>query len=377
MDTPRTSLSDSVTDTIDQVEAELRANPRKWLVTGVAGFIGSHLLARLLALGQTVVGLDNFETGKAGNLNEVLSQAKAEDSRRFQFIEGDVRELRVCRGACEGVDIVLHEAGLGSVPRSIENPIATHEVNVSGFLNMIFAARDSKVGRFVYASSSSVYGEVPGQSKQEEILGEPLSPYALSKKIDELYAKIFTQVYKVESIGLRYFNVFGARQDPEGPYAAVIPRWTAALQAQKPCIIYGDGETSRDFCYVENVVQANILAGMAPANSPAVNQIYNVGAGGETSLNQLFTMIRDRLAEGDRRLRDATAQRQPFREGDIRRSLADISKARKLLGYSPRFNVAAGLDKTLLGATRASDAALLATEMAANAAADVRPVHAA
>jgi len=339
-------------NTLANIEAELLGSPRKWLVTGAAGFIGSHLAERLIALGQSVVGLDNFETGNAGNLEAITARCGARAPRRFQFIEGDVRELSACRAACAGVDIVLHEAGLGSVPRSIADPIATHEVNVSGFLNMMVAARDAGVGRFVYATSSSVYGDLPGLKKVEDSLGLPLSPYALSKLIDEQYARVFAQLYGVESIGLRYFNVFGPRQDPNGAYAAVIPRWAATLRAHGECFIYGDGETSRDFCYVDNVVQANLLAGMAERGSASVNQIYNVGAGAETSLNQLYTMIRERLAIHDPGLRAATATHQEFRAGDVRRSLADIDKAKRLLGYAPAHSVAAGLDETLGAAHR-------------------------
>jgi UDP-N-acetylglucosamine 4-epimerase len=334
-------------NTIANIEAELLGSPRKWLVTGAAGFIGSHLAERLLALGQSVVALDNFETGNPENLAAVTARGGAQAARRFQFIEGDVRELDVCRAACAGIDIVLHEAGLGSVPRSIANPIATHEVNVSGFLNMMVAARDAGVGRFVYATSSWVYGDLPGLKKVEDTLGIPLSPYALSKLIDEQYARIFAQVYGVESIGLRYFNVFGPRQDPAGAYAAVIPRWAATLRAHEECVIYGDGETSRDFCYVDNVVQANILAGMAERGSASVNQIYNVGAGAETSLNELYALIRERLSTFDPGLRAALATHQAFRAGDVRRSLADIGKAKRLLGYAPAHTVASGLDETL------------------------------
>jgi UDP-N-acetylglucosamine 4-epimerase len=359
-------------DAIEKVEAELKSSPRKWLVTGAAGFIGSHILARLLSLGQQVVVLDNFETGKPENLTAALAQAGKENAKGFQFIEADVRNLASCRAACAGVNIVLHQAGLGSVPRSIENPIATHEVNVSGFLNMIFAARDAGVGRFVYATSSSVYGNMTGQYKVEDEVGEPLSPYALSKKIDELYAKIFAHTYAFESIGLRYFNVFGARQDPEGPYAAVIPRFVSALAEGKRCTIYGDGETSRDFCYVDNVVQANILAGTAPKGSTAVNQVYNVGAGRETSLNQLHGMIRDRLAEENRSISAFEPVYQPFREGDVRRSLADINKARTLLGYAPGWTVATGLARTIDETLAAQKAA--PSEQRHPAASEARPI---
>jgi UDP-N-acetylglucosamine 4-epimerase len=243
---------------------------------------------------------------------------------------------------------VLHEAALGSVPRSIADPLETHRVNVDGFLQLFVAARDAGVSRVVYASSSSVYGDVPARSKAEGVVGEPLSPYALSKRVDELYAALFARVYGVESIGLRYFNVFGPRQDPEGPYAAVIPRWVASLRAGERCVLFGDGETSRDFCYVENVVQANLLAATVAAGSEAVNQVYNVGADAETTLDQLFVLLRDRLAGSDPSLRTARPEYQPFRVGDVRTSRADIGKARRLLGYAPAHSVASGLDEMLL-----------------------------
>jgi UDP-N-acetylglucosamine 4-epimerase len=332
---------------IERVEAELLARPRKWLVTGAAGFIGSHLAGRLLSLGQQVVALDNFETGSPKNLDAIVALADPQSARRLHFIEGDIRKLEVCRAACAGVEVVLHEAGLASVPRSLEDPLSSHEVNVGGFLNLLVAARDAGVGRFVYASSHTVYGDLPAKCLVEETLGEARSPHALSKRIDELYARSFQISYGLESIGLRYFNVFGPRQDSSGANAAVIPRWVAALRAHAPVVIYGDGETSRDFCYVENVVQANLLAGAAARGSEAVNQLYNVGAGAETTLNLLFEMIRDRLAVADPPLRKAVAAYQAFRPGDVKRSRADISKARRLLGYAPGHSVASGLDETL------------------------------
>jgi len=332
---------------LENTEMQLLAQPRSWLVTGAGGFIGSHLVERLLSLGQRVVGLDNFETGSPDNLRDVLAQVGPEAARHLRFIEGDIRDLSLCRRACAGSNIVLHEAGLGSVPRSIEDPLSTHQVNIDGFLNMMIAVRDAGVSRFVYATSSSVYGDRPGLSKVEHRVGSPRSPYALTKRVNELYAQIFSGLYGVETIGLRYFNVFGRRQNPEGPYAAVIPRWIAALLEHKKCVIFGDGETSRDFCYVENVLQANLLAAVAAPRSPAVNQIYNVGAGKLTTLNRLFATMRGRLAARDPRVRGAKPIYQPFRPGDVRHSKANISKARRLLGYAPSHSLSSGLDETI------------------------------
>jgi UDP-N-acetylglucosamine 4-epimerase len=323
---------------IEEVEAGLREKPLRWLVTGAAGFIGSHLVERLLALGQSVVGLDNFSTGHRHNL-----PAK---SPGWSFLEGDIREPLVCRAACEGVDLVLHQAAVGSVPRSIEDPIRTHQSNVDGFLNILVAARDAKVRRFVYASSSSVYGDAPKLPKREGEEGRLLSPYAVSKAINETYAANFEKVYGIRTVGLRYFNVFGPRQDPNGAYAAVIPRWIAALAKGQRCEIYGDGETSRDFCYVANAVQANLLGAMAEGQG-VTDAVYNVAVGGKTSLKQVYAMIRDRVA----RKVPAAAGLEPvfkeFRAGDIRDSQADISRAQSRLGYAPTHSVEQGMDPTV------------------------------
>jgi UDP-N-acetylglucosamine 4-epimerase len=326
----------------DDVCSALRARPRNWLVTGAAGFIGSHLTEALLALGQRVVGLDNFATGHRRNIDAVLSALPPEQGALLRFVEGDIRDAETCRRACEGVDHVLHQAALGSVPRSLEDPRSSHDTNVTGFLNVLAAARDAKVSRLVYASSSSVYGDHPGLPKVEDAVGEPLSPYAATKRANELYASAFRQGYGLEAVGLRYFNVFGPRQDPSGPYAAVMPRWFAALLAGDPVHIYGDGETSRDFCFVANVVQANLLA--ATSTRPgAAGQVYNVAVGERTTLTDLFRLIREQVA----RYRPAAAQVEPiygqFRPGDVRHSLADIGKARELLGYAPTHGVRAGL----------------------------------
>jgi UDP-N-acetylglucosamine 4-epimerase len=303
---------------------QLRSERRRWLVTGAAGFIGSHVVEQLLAHGQEVRGLDNFATGKRENLFP-----------ECEFIEGDIRDAAVCARACAGVDLVLHQAALGSVPRSIAHPAETHAVNVDGFVHMALAARDAGVKRFVYASSSSVYGDEPTLPKVEARIGTPLSPYAVTKRVDEIYAETFQRNYGLACVGLRYFNVFGARQDPNGPYAAVMPRWFAALAAGEACIINGDGETSRDFCYVLNAVQANVLAALAPK----ATGVYNVAFGARTTLRELHDMIRARVGTGgEPRFAD-------FRAGDIRHSLADISRARAELGYAPEFAVAAGLDE--------------------------------
>ena len=323
--------------------ARLKGDRKIWLVTGVAGFIGSNLLQRLLDLGQVVVGLDNFSTGKPGNLENVRELVGAAAWHRFNFHEGDIRDLDACRKACQGVEIVLHQAAIGSVPRSIKDPINTHQSNVDGFLNMLVAARDAEVERMVYASSSSVYGDDPGLPKLESRTGHPLSPYALTKVIDEAYAAVFGRAYGFKPIGLRYFNVFGPRQDPDGPYAAVMPKWIAALLAEQTCLIHGDGETSRDFCFVANAVQANLLAGTAPDS--AMGEVFNVSFGGTTTLTQLYWMILERLAAVRPRLPRHEPKYTPAREGDIRHSQADLSKIRDVLGYQPTHSVAEGLDE--------------------------------
>lgn len=321
---------------------ELVAEPRTWLVTGVAGFIGSNLLQELLALGQRVVGLDDFSTGYQTNLDEVLD---GDASGTFRLVEGDIRDLDACRAACDGVDYVLHQAALASVPRSIDDPLTNTRVNVDGFLNVLAAARDAGVRRVVYASSSAVYGDATDIPQSEDRVGRVLSPYAAAKKTNELYADVFQRTYGLQSIGLRYFNVFGRRQDPEGAYAAVIPRWVSNLLNGEPCDIYGDGETSRDFIYVANAVQANLLA--ATADKHATGEVYNIACGHETSLNELFRMIRLGLTG----YQPSVAQQKPvydgFRPGDIRRSVANISKARRGLGYEPVVSVAEGLGEAL------------------------------
>lgn len=321
---------------------KLRRKPRKWLITGVAGFIGSHLLEKLLGLDQRVVGLDNLATGSRRNLEEVAARVTPSQWRRFRFIRGDIGDLATCRRACRGVNYVLHQAGLGSVVRSLRDPLSSHHSNVTGFLNMLVASRDRRVKRLVYASSSSVYGDEPSLPKREDRIGAPLSPYAATKRVDELYAGVFSRCYGVETMGLRYFNVFGVRQDPNGPYAAVIPKWMTALSDGKQVEIYGDGQTSRDFCYVSNVVQANLLAAMV-VNRRAVNQVYNIATGERTTLDQLFYGLRERLAASNASLGNRHPRYRGFRPGDIRHSLADIRKARRLLGYVPTHNLKSGL----------------------------------
>jgi len=317
-----------------------------WLVTGCAGFIGSNLIESLLQRGQKVVGLDNFSTGFQHNLDQVEAAVGREAWKRFRFIEGDIRSLDTCRQACKGVDYVLHEAALGSVPRSIDDPITSHESNVTGFLNMLVAARDAKVRRFVYAASSAAYGDHPGLPKVEETIGRPLSPYGAGKYMNELYADVFGRCYGLETVGLRYFNVFGPRQDPDGAYAAVIPKWIAAMLRGETVYINGDGETARDFCFIDNVVQANILAATA-ANPEAANRVYNVALGDQTSLNQLFASLRELLAARDASFDCAPPVYRDFRAGDVRFSRADISKAMNLLGFKPTVPVHDGLERAL------------------------------
>lgn len=320
--------------------------PRTWLITGVAGFIGSNLLEALLLLDQRVIGLDNFATGHRRNLEEIERGVTAAQWTRFRFFEGDIRELDDCREACDGVEYVLHQAALGSVPRSIADPIATNSTNIGGFLNMLVAARDAGVKRFVYAASSSTYGDHPGLPKVEDVIGKPLSPYAVTKFANELYADVFARTYAFNSIGLRYFNIFGSRQDPSGAYAAVIPKWITAMIRNEPVFINGDGETSRDFCYVANALQANLLA--ATVDDPeAVNQIYNVAVNDRTSLNQLFQYLRAALASEFAHLEKFRPVNRDFRAGDVRHSLADIGKAKRLLGYEPSHRIGEGLTEAM------------------------------
>lgn len=323
----------------------LSTQRRRWLVTGSAGFIASHLVETLLRSGQEVVSLDNFSTGHQRNLDEVKA-AVGDAWRAHTFIEADIRDFDACRRACDGVDYVLHHAALGSVPRSIADPIEANESNVTGFVNMLVASRDAKVRRFVYAASSSTYGDHPGLPKVEDEIGRPLSPYAVTKYVNELYADVFARCYGMQTIGLRYFNVFGARQDPNGPYAAVIPRWVQALLTAHAVEIFGDGETSRDFCYVGNVVQMNVLAATS-TSSDAVNQIYNVAVGGRTTLNQLFETLRDLLATHAPEIAEAKPVYKDFRAGDVRHSQADISKAQRLLGFAPTHDLRKGLREAL------------------------------
>lgn len=325
-----------------QLQAALPDTPRRWLVTGVAGFIGSHLLETLLRLGQTVVGLDNFATGHRRNLDDVRAQVGEAAWARFRFIEGDIRVLADCERACAGVEVVLHQAALGSVPRSIADPITTNAANITGFLNLLVAARDAQVQRFVYAASSSTYGDHPGLPKVEEAIGRPLSPYAVTKYVNELYADVFGRSHGLQSIGLRYFNVFGPRQDPDGAYAAVIPRWAAAMLKGETVYINGDGQTSRDFCYVANAVQANLLAATV-ATPEAVNQVYNVAVGDQTDLNALHARLAQGLAAVRPGLQVAPPVYRDFRAGDVRHSRADTTKAQRLLGYAPTHRIADGL----------------------------------
>ena len=326
----------------DRAKEAVRNHPRTWLVTGAAGFIGTNLVEHLLALGQKVVGLDNFSTGHRHTLDDVRSCVGPDAWARFRFVEGDICNLETCRAACEGVEYVLHQAALGSVPRSLEDPIATNASNVTGVLNMLVAVRDAGIKRFVYAASSSTYGDHPALPKFEDHIGRPLSPYAVSKYVTELYAGVFQRSYGIETIGLRYFNVFGRRQDPNGAYAAVIPKWVGRLLRGEPCQIYGDGETSRDFCYIDNVLHANLLA--ATVDDPAAtDEVYNVACGERTTLNELFCLIRDGLAAYCPDVASAEPVYGEFRPGDVRHSLADISKARVRLGYAPAFSVAAGM----------------------------------
>ena len=327
----------------EKVAAALSARSATWLVTGAAGFIGSNLTETLLRLGQRVVGLDNFSTGFQRNLDAALAAVPGA-ADRFTMHDGDIRDRAMCEAVVAGVDVVLHQAALGSVPRSIDDPLGAHDSNVTGFLNLLDAARRGGVGRFIYAASSSTYGDDPEMPKREELIGSPLSPYAATKLIDEIYAGVYAITYGFRATGLRYFNVFGPRQDPDGAYAAVIPKWTAAMLADEVVRINGDGETSRDFCYIANAVQANILAALAP--DEAQGEIYNVAVGERTSLNQLFALLREGLAEHQVHY-DREAEHAEFRPGDARHSQADISKARDRLGYRPAYDVEAGLRAAL------------------------------
>ena len=330
--------------TYSQLLEALPTVPKTWLITGVAGFIGSNLLQTLLELNQTVVGLDNFSTGHQHNLDEVKVSVDEDQWSRFKFIEGDICDLNTCREACVGVNYVLHQAALGSVPRSIEEPITTNANNITGFLNMLVAAKDAQVISFTYAASSSTYGDHPALPKVEENIGKPLSPYAVTKYVNELYADVFAKSYGFKTIGLRYFNIFGKRQDPNGAYAAVVPKWTSAMLKNKDVFINGDGETSRDFCFIENAVQANLLS--AVANDDAKNQVYNVAVGDRTSLNDLFEAIKTALAANGKYY-DKSVVFRDFRPGDVRHSQADITKASENLGYQPDYRILDGIAKAM------------------------------
>jgi UDP-N-acetylglucosamine/UDP-N-acetylgalactosamine 4-epimerase len=334
----------------EELQEYLKFNQHTWLVTGVAGFIGSNLLEKLLILNQRVVGLDNFDTGYQHNIDQAIMDAEEVTSNaleaNFTFINGDIRELEDCEQACNGVEYVLHQAALGSVPRSIEDPINTNRTNINGYLNMLVSARYARVKRFVYAASSSTYGDNPDLPKVEDKIGNPLSPYAVTKLVNELYASVFAKTYGFKTIGLRYFNIFGKRQNPNGPYAAVIPKWVLAMLNKEDVFINGDGETSRDFCYIDNAIQMNLLAALTK-NEEATNQIYNVALKDKTSLNQLYQMIEERLNKRVKYLELKLPTYRSFRAGDVLHSQADISKAYHLVEYVPEYKIAEGLDKAI------------------------------
>ena len=332
--------------TYPEIQVALPATPRRWLITGAAGFIGSHLVETLLRLDQAVVALDNFATGHRQNLEQVRDLVSATQWARCTFIEGDITQLDTCRRACAGADYVLHQAALGSVPRSVADPVTSHDSNVSGVLNLLLAARDAQVKRLVYASSSAVYGDDPDLPKVEDKVGNVLSPYAATKKFNEIYADVFARTYGFQTIGLRYFNVFGPRQDPDGAYAAVIPKWVAAILKREPVTILGDGETSRDFCYIANVVQANLLAATT-TRADALNQVYNVAVGDRTTLNDLYRAIHNGLHRRNPSLPEQKPTYGDFRVGDVRHSLANVDKARSLLGYDPSHTMSQGLELAL------------------------------
>ncbi len=328
------------------LQSELHTSARTWLVTGAAGFIGCNLLEALLKLDQRVIGIDNFATGRRINFDQVRHTVGPARWANFRFVEGDIRELADCVEAVQGVDYVLHEAALGSVPRSIADPIATNQANINGFLNMLVASRDAKVKRFVYAASSSTYGDHPALPKVEDRIGKPLSPYAVTKYVNELYAEVFARTYDFQSIGLRYFNVFGPHQNPDGAYAAVIPKWISAMLKGEPLFINGDGETSRDFCFVGNIIQANLLAATAE-NPAALNQVYNVAVGDRTTLNDVHALIKSELQKRLPQLQVAAPEYRDFRVADVRHSLASIDKASALLGYQPTHTIGQGMAEAM------------------------------
>ena len=333
-----------------QLQEHLKNNQNTWLITGVAGFIGSNLLEKLLILDQKVVGLDNFETGYQQNIDQAIEDAnKASNknlSNNFKFINGDIRKLEDCKKACNGVNYVLHQAALGSVPRSIEDPINTNRANIDGFLNMLVASKDENVKRFVYAASSATYGDHQDLPKVEDKIGNPLSPYAVTKVVNELYANVFAKTYGFKTIGLRYFNIFGKRQDPNGAYAAVIPKWVASIINKEDVFINGDGETSRDFCYIDNTVQMNLIAATTD-NDEATDHVYNVALNDRTNLNELYQMIEERLIQRISGLKKKKPIYRNFRSGDVRHSQANIDKAKKLLDYQPQFKISEGMDEAM------------------------------
>ena len=334
----------------NELQDYLINNQNKWLITGVGGFIGSNLLEKLLTLNQKVIGLDNFITGNKNNIDQAIQDASnivnKDVSNNFEFIHGNIEDLSTCKEACKKINYVLHQAALGSVPRSIKDPINTNKANIDGFLNIIVASKDAEVDRFVYASSSSVYGDHPDLPKVEENIGNPLSPYAVTKIVNEIYANVFSNTYGLQTIGLRYFNVFGKRQDPNGAYAAVIPKWIAAFLKNDEVVINGDGKTSRDFCYVDNAVQMNLLAATS-SNNDALNQVFNVAMNNRTSLNELFEMIKEKLNNKLNELDNKMPVYKDFRPGDVRHSQADIKKAKVLMGYKPEYSISDGLDEAL------------------------------
>ena len=330
----------------EALQTDLQSQPKRWLVTGAAGFIGSHLVETLLKLNQEVVCFDNYSTGHQSNLDEVQNSLPGIDPSRLQIIDGDLADYEACLEATKGADLILHQGALGSVPRSIEDPITSHRSNTTGTLNLFTAAKEAGIKRIVYASSSSVYGDEPGLPKVEEKTGNLLSPYAATKAVAEEYANAFSRAYGMEFAGLRYFNVFGPRQDPNGPYAAVIPIWVKAMIKGDPVTIYGDGETSRDFTYVANVVQANLLAATTQ-NEDARNQVYNVAVGDRTTLNELYGHILEGLRKRDKKIPEQKPEYKDFRVGDVRHSLANVDKAKKLLGYEPTHTIDQGLELAL------------------------------